>query len=358
MSDYPMPDDDVLGAIRSGLVIPAQPLALDDKRRFDERRQRGLARYYHAAGAGGLAVAVHTTQFAIRDPAVGLLRPVLELAAETIRERDLKTDRRTVLIAGVCGETPEAVREARLARELGYDVGLLSLSALAHAGEDALIDHCKTVAGEIPPFGFYLQPAVGGRVLAQSFWERFVAIPNVVGIKMAPFNRYQTWDVVRAVALSGRANEIALYTGNDDNIVVDLLTEYDVPLPGRVERLRIVGGLLGHWACWTRAAVDLHRRCREAAEAGAIPAALLSEAASVTDCNAALFDAANGFKGCIAGIQEVLRRQGLLTNRHCLDPAENLSPGQATAIDRVCQSYPDLQDDEFVAEGLAEWLAD
>ena len=355
--DFPMPDAAALRAIRSGLVIPAHPLALTEDRQLDERRQRALSRYYHAAGAGGVAVAVHTTQFEIREPRYGLLRPVLELTAETIRQRDAATDRRTLLVSGICGKTTSAVQEARLARELGYDVGLLSLAALSDADEEALIEHCRTVAREIPLFGFYLQPAVGGRVLPRSFWERFAEIPNVVGIKMAPFNRYQTLDVVRAVATVGRENEIALYTGNDDNIVIDLLTEYVIPLPNRTARLRIVGGLLGHWACWTRAALALHHECREAVEAGPVSADLLTRAVQVTDCNAALFDAANGFAGCIAGIHEVLREQGLLANRHCLNPEEDLSPGQLEELDRVRAAYPELTDDAFIAEHLDEWLA-
>ena len=356
--DYPMPDSAVLAAIRSGLVIPAHPLALTDDRRFDERRQRGLSRYYHAAGAGGLAVGVHTTQFEIREPRHGLLRPVLELAAETIRTCDAAFGRRTVLIAGVCGQTEAAVREARLARELGYDVGLLSLAALHESDEDALISHCRAVAREMPLFGFYLQPAVGGRILARSFWERFAEIPNVVGIKIAPFNRYRTFDVVHAVAAVGRDEEIALYTGNDDNILVDLMTEFVIPLLNRTARPRIVGGLLGHWACWTHTAVQLLAECQDAVDMGGAPEDLLTRAMQVTDCNAALFDAANGFAGCVAGIHEVLRSQGLLANRHCLNPDEDLSPGQQAELDRVRRAYPDLTDDNFVTAHLDEWLAD
>lgn len=353
---FPMPSDAVLEALHEGLVIPAHPLALTDDRRLDECRQRGLSRYYHAAGAGGVAVAVHTTQFEIRQPQYGLLQPVLELAAETIRACDSATRRRSVLIAGVCGDTQQAVQEAALANDLGYDIGLLSLAALGNASDDALIEHCTTVAKEIPLFGFYLQPAVGGRVLSRAFWERFVEIPNVVGIKMAPFNRYQTLDVVHAVASAGREEEIALYTGNDDNIVVDLLTEFVIPMPERTARLRIVGGLLGHWACWTHAAVALHQDCQDAVDMGSAPEELLTRAMQVTDCNAALFDAANGFAGCIAGIHEVLRAQGLLANRHCLNPNENLSPGQLEELDRVRRAYPDLIDDTFIAMHLDDWL--
>lgn len=334
---------DKLALLRKGTVIPAHPLALTSSRKLDERRQRALTRYYLAAGAGGLAVGVHTTQFAIRE--AGLLRPVLELAAE--EERTSKT--LVLKIAGVCGPTKQAVAEAALARDLGYDIGLLSLAALKTASEDALIAHAKAVGKTIPIFGFYLQPAVGGRALPYSFWRRFVELPSVVGIKMAPFNRYQTLDVLRAVAESGRADEIALYTGNDDNILIDLATEFRF---GR-KTLRIVGGLLGHWSVWTRKAVELlqeiHRMPAPSAE-------LLTRAAQITDSNAAFFDAANAFRGCIAGLHEVLRRQGLLKGIWCLDPKEGLSPGQKAEIDRVYQAYPHLNDDAFVEQYRDLWL--
>jgi dihydrodipicolinate synthase/N-acetylneuraminate lyase len=332
--------EDFRNRLRRGLIIPAHPLALTADRKLDERRQRALTRYYGAAGAGGVAVGVHTTQFAIRER--GLLRPVLELAAAEAKG--------LVRIAGVCGSTKQAVGEATLARELGYDAGLVSLSALKDAKEDELVAHCRAVAGVLPVFGFYLQPSVGGRVLPIGFWRRFAQIPEVVGIKMAPFNRYQTLDVVRAVAEAGRAGDIALYTGNDDNIVVDLLTEFDVG----GARQRIAGGLLGHWAVWTRRAVELLDEVRALRDA--VPPSLLTRAAQVTDSNAAFFDAANGFAGCIAGLHEVLRRQGLLPGIWCLDPQERLSPGQAAEIDRVYRAYPDLNDDEFVKSHIAEWL--
>lgn len=341
-------------ALGAGLVIPAHPLALTRNRRLDERRQRALSRYYHAAGAGGIAVGVHTTQFEIRE--AGLLGPVLELAAETIAACDANTGRRTVRIAGVCGRTVQAVREARLAREKGFDAGLISLAALGNATDKELIDHCRVVAGEIPLVGFYLQPAVGGRVLAREFWRRFAQIENVQGIKIAPFNRYKTLDVIRGVADSGRAGEIALYTGNDDSIVADLLTEFVVQSGGREVRLRIVGGLLGHWACWTRRAVELLERCQKLRSKRTIPAEMLTLGAQVTDSNAALFDAAHDYAGCIAGIHEVLRRQGLLENLVCLSAKERLSAGQAGEIDRVQREYPHLLDDEFVSEHLDEWL--
>ncbi len=333
---------DVRARLREGLVIPAHPLALNAERRLDERRQRALTRYYLAAGAGGIAVGVHTTQFAIRD--AGLYRPVLALAMEEMRPRDV------VKIAGVCGRTEQALAEAECAASLGYDAVLLSLAALHDAPEDALIEHSRAVAGVLPVIGFYLQPAVGGRVLPYSFWRRFAEIENLVAIKMAPFNRYQTLDVVRAVAESGRAREIALYTGNDDHIIFDLLIEYAIG----GERLRIVGGLLGHWAVWTSRAVWQLAGIK--ALDRTVPAEWLTLAQQVTDANAALFDAAHAFHGCIAGIHEVLRRQGLLEGRWCIDPAEDLSPGQGEEIDRVCRAYPHLQDDAFVREHLDEWL--
>lgn len=333
-----------------GLVIPACPLALDAARGFDERRQRALLRYYRAAGAGGVAVGVHTTQFAIRDPRHGLLAPVLELAADTLRGTGL------VRIAGICGPTAQAVGEARLARGLGYDAGLLSLGALREADEAALLEHSRAVAGEMPLVGFYLQPAVGGRVLPYAFWRRFAEIEPLVAIKIAPFNRYQTLEVVRAVAEAGRA-DVALYTGNDDHILLDLLTPFRFVVAGRLVTRHVVGGLLGQWAVWTRAAVAWHASCRRVVQRGEpAPASLLTGANELTDANAALFDAAHGFAGCIAGLHEILRRQGLFEGRWCLDPSEDLSPGQLEEIDRVCAAYPQFTDDAFVAEHRDEWL--
>jgi hypothetical protein len=252
--------------------------------------------------------------------------------------------------------TRQAVREARFARATGYHAGLLSLADLKDAEETELLRHCEAVAQEIALFGFYLQPAVGGRVLPLSFWRRFVLIPNVVAIKIAPFNRYQTLDVVRAVVESGRAREVALYTGNDDHIILDLLSGYDMHTAQGGQRVRIVGGLLGQWACGTRRAVALLETCRQARAAESIPADLLTLANQLTDFNAALFDAVHGFAGCIAGIQELLCRQGLLANALCLDAQETLSPGQAEEIERVCLAYPHLSDEQFVADHLAEWL--
>jgi dihydrodipicolinate synthase/N-acetylneuraminate lyase len=333
-----------LDRLRRGTVIPAHPLALNSSRKLDVRRQRALSRYYIAAGAGGLAIGVHTTQFAIRDPKIGLFRPVLELAAEELRHTDL------IRVAGICGPTAQALSEAKLAVELGYHVGLLSLGAMRDATIDQLIEHSREVARAIPVLGFYLQPSVGGRILPYSFWRRFAEIENVVGIKIAPFNRYQTLDVMRAVAGSGRASDISLYTGNDDNIVIDLLTRFRCDGAD----LRFAGGLLGHWAVWTRRAVELHEMLRD--HQGPVPADWLTLAQSVTDANAAFFDPANQFSGCIAGIHEVLRRQGLLEGRWCLDPEEDLSPGQMEEIDRVYRSYPDLNDDDFVQAHRDEWL--
>ena len=356
MADYPQPPAWVRDGLRAGLVIPAHPLALTVSGQIDERRQRALTRYYHAAGAGGIAVGVHTTQFAIRDPKHGLLERVLGLAADTLAVSDAATGRQTVRIAGVCGPTRQAQDEARLARDLGYHAGLLSLGALKNADDDLLIVHCDVVARELPLVGFYLQPAVGGRVLPLGFWRRFVQIPNVVAIKIAPFNRYQTFDVLRAVAEAGRAFDVALYTGNDDQIVLDLITEYSIKTASGEVRLGMVGGLLGHWACWTRRAVELLETCRQWRQSNQILGAALTLAAQITDMNAAIFDAANGFAGCIPGIHEVLRRQGLLESTRCLDPREALSPGQAAEIDRVWAAYPHLNDDAFVDDHRNAWL--
>ena len=350
------PAIDIRLALQRGLVIPACPLALNAARTLDERRQRALLRYYAAAGAGGIAVGVHTTQFAIREPRFGLFEPVLKLAAEEMARAGKPQGQPLLRIGGICGETRQATREAELLRDLGYHAGLLSLAAMKTAGEDQLVAHCRAVAAILPVVGFYLQPAVGGRVLPIGFWRRFAEIENVVAIKMAPFNRYQTLDVVRAVAEAGR-DDIALYTGNDDNIVLDLLTEYAVQTGSGEARLRMAGGLLGHWSCWTRRAVELLEECKRCRDSQAIPASLLTLAAQVTDCNAAFFDAANGFAGCIPGIHEVLRRQGLLEGTWCLDPSETLSPGQTGEIDRVCRAYLNLNDDKFVELHLDEWLS-
>ena len=342
---------DPMQVLRQGTVIPAHPLALDAGRRFDRKRQRALTRYYLDAGAGGLAVGVHTTQFAIRE--AGLYEEVLGLAAETA---SAWTDRPLAMVAGLAGRTEQAVSEASKAKALGYHAGLLSLAAMKGSDTDALIDHCAAVAEIMPLVGFYLQPAVGGLHLDAGFWTRFAAIPNVVAIKVAPFNRYRTLDVMRGVAEAGAENRIALYTGNDDHIVLDLVTPFTVMREGKPVTLRFVGGLLGHWSVWTRNAVDIYRRCRAAAAEDAVPAELLALDARVTDCNAAFFDVANNFAGCIAGCHEVLRRQGLLEGTWCLDPEEGLSPGQSAAIDRVLAQHADLSDDAFVAENLERWM--
>jgi hypothetical protein len=343
---------DVLATLRKGAVIPAHPLAVDAERKLDVGRQRALTRYYLDAGAGGLAVGVHTTQFAIRE--AGLYRPVLELAMRTASDW---TRRRPIMIAGLSGRTAEAVAEAQIARDLGYHAGLLSLAALKGAGEDELIEHAHTVADEIPLVGFYLQPAVGGLVLPVSFWRRFAAIENVAAIKIAPFNRYRTLDVVRGVIEANATERITLYTGNDDHIVLDLLTPFTIVAKGEQTTLRIKGGLLGHWSVWVKKAVELLERIHTADAANNVPADLLALDSQVTDCNGAIFDVANDFHGVIAGCHEILRRQGLLAGIWCLDPNETLGPGQKEEIDRVCAAYPHLNDDAFVRANLERWLA-
>jgi len=333
-------------------VIPAHLLALDANRRLDARRQRALTRYYIDAGVGGIAVGVHSTQFAIRD--AGLYQPVLQLAAETATSW---ARRPLVLVAGLVGKTEQALREAEMAADLGYHAGLLSLAALSGASEDELIAHCRAVSSVIPLVGFYLQPAVGGIALSRSFWRRFAEIDEVVAIKIAPFDRYRTLDVVHGVVGAGAEGRIALYTGNDDNIVLDLITPFVVRGEKDDVTVRIKGGLLGHWSVWTRGAVDMFTRIRTAVAQGEVGNDVLELAAKVTDCNAAFFDVANSFRGCIAGCHEVLRRQGLFEGIWCLDPKEGLSPGQAAAIDRVMRLYPELGDDEFVASNHERWLA-
>ena len=344
--------------LQRGVVIPASPLATTRTAQLDERRQRALWRYYSAAGAGGIAVGVHTTQFAIRDPKIGLFEPVLALAAEEFDRLDASRQQPLVRIAGICGRTDQATREAETARGLRFHAGLLSLSAMRDADDAALIAHCRAVGEIIPLVGFYLQPAVGGRLLSYNFWRRLAELDALVAVKIAPFNRYQTLDVIRAMADAGRT-DVALYTGNDDNIVLDLLTPYRFPRPdGSAAELRIVGGLLGQWAVWTKKAVELLERCHAVTQAGGdIPVDLLHTAVALTDANAAIFDAANQFAGCIPGIHEVLRRRGLLEGTWCLDPHETLSPGQGAEIDRVCRQYPELTDDQFVDAHLDEWLS-
>lgn len=345
-----------LTVLRRGAVIPAHLLALDGERRLDAHRQRALTRYYLDAGVGGVAVGVHSTQFAIRE--AGLYRPVLELAMRTAREWEPLGGRRPLfMIAGLAGRTDQAVREARLATSIGYHAGLLSLAAMQGADEDELIEHCHAVADVMPLVGFYLQPAVGGIPLSVGFWRRFAKLDNVVAIKMAPFNRYRTLDVIRGVTAACAETRVTLYTGNDDHIVLDLLAPFTFMRDGAPITVRIRGGLLGHWSVWTRAAVQLLERIHAAVEAGNVPPELLALDAQVTDCNNALFDVAHDFHGCIAGCHEVLRRQGLLQGIWCLDPQEGLSDGQAAELSRVVHDYPHLTDDAFVAQHRERWLA-
>jgi len=343
---------EALALLRRGTVIPAHLLALDRNRKLDARRQRALTRYYVDAGAGGIAVGVHSTQFAIRD--AGLYEPVLKLAADTVADW---AKRPMVLIAGLAGKTGQARREAEIARGLGYHAGLLSLAAMKGASEDELVAHCRAVAEAFPLVGFYLQPAVGGIALPARFWRRFAEIENVVAIKMAPFNRYRTLDVVRGVVEAGAEDRVTLYTGNDDHIVLDLVTPFVVRRGDENVTVRIKGGLLGHWSVWTRGAVALLERVHAALAAGRIDVDLLALDSKVTDANGAFFDVANDFHGCIAGCHEVLRREGLLEGIWCLDPQEGLGPGQADEISRVMAAYPELGDGEFVRQNLARWLA-
>jgi dihydrodipicolinate synthase/N-acetylneuraminate lyase len=346
---------EVLNLLQKGTVIPALPLALNKNRKLDERRQRALMRYYLNAGAGGVAVGVHTTQFEIRLPEVNLYGPVLEMAKEEFDNFGTSIQRPVIRVAGVVGKTDQAVGEAKLALKNGFHAVLLSVAAFANATNEEILEHCRAVAEVIPVIGFYLQPAVGGRKLDVDFWREFARIENVIAIKMAPFNRYQTLDVVRGVAESGRAEQITLYTGNDDNILVDLLAEYRIMVDGKEIRKRIVGGLLGHWAVWTRSAVEL----LEKVHSRQLPENIqdvLALANQITDSNAAFFDVANNFEGCITGIHEVLRRQGLLEGIWTLNENETLSPGQKEEIDRVYAAYPHLNDDAFVKENLDKWL--
>lgn len=342
---------DVRASIRRGTVIPAHPLALDEDRGLDARRQRALTRYYLDAGAGGLAVGVHATQFAIRE--AGLYETVLELAAETAEQW---TGRPVAMIAGLAGRTAQAVGEAKTAAGLGYHAGLLSLGAMKDDSEDALVAHCRRVADEIPLVGFYLQPAVGGRPLSAAFWKRFAQIDNAIAVKAAPFDRYRTLDVVRGIVEAGAEDRIAVYTGNDDHIVLDLAVPVAIRRRGEEIRVRVRGGLLGHWSVWTRRAVELLDRIHKAIDNDAVDQDLLALDSRITDCNSAVFDVANGFRGCIAGCHEILRRQGLLEGIRCLDPDETLSPGQAEEIDRVSAAHPDLNDDDFVSQNLERWL--
>ena len=350
-------------ALHGGLVIPAHPLALGEDRKLDERRQRALTRYYVDAGAGGIAVGVHTTQFEIRDQRHNLFERVLRIASEEVDSLGAsgafptkEHAGRFLRIAGLCGPTSQALGEAEIAIANGYDAGLLSMGGLGDFSEGQHLDRIRAVAGRIPVFGFYLQPSVGGRVFSYDFWRGVADLEGLVAIKIAPFNRYRTIDVVRAVCNSPRCDSIALYTGNDDNIINDLFATFRFVVGGEVREKRIVGGLLGHWAVWTRRAVELLGEIKAVAAAGTIPVAWMTRNIEVTDANSALFDAAHDFVGSIAGVHEVLRRQGLLEGTWCLNPEETLSPGQAAEIDRIYRQYPDLNDDEFVESHLSEWL--
>jgi len=345
-------DPALRAAFREGMVIPAHPLALTAGRELDRRRQRALSRYYVDAGAGGLAVGVHTTQFAIRE--VGLYRPVLECAAQAVAEW---AERPLIMIAGVVGPTAQARAEAETARALGYHAAMVGLAALREASEDELVAHCREVAAVMPVIGFYLQKAVGGQRLSRAFWRRLAEIDNVIGVKIAPFNRYATQDVVRGVVAAGAEKRVTLYTGNDDHIVLDLVSHYRIRRGDEDVEIGIMGGLLGHWSVWTRSAVAVLERCRAAREAGRVDRDMMALEAAVTDMNAAVFDTDNDFQGVIAGCHEVLRRQGLLEGRWCLDPEEDLGPGQMAEIDRVCREHADLVDDAFVAANLDRWLA-
>ncbi|HEY6975554.1 MAG TPA: dihydrodipicolinate synthase family protein [Chitinophagaceae bacterium] len=353
MTNYKGLHSSVKELLHEGVVIPAHPLALTEDLELDEQRQRLLTRYYIASGAGGVAVGVHTTQFEIRKPGINLLDPVLKIAAEEIEHAELKRD--FIKVAGICGPVEQALKEAELAAKYGYHLGLLSNGGLQHYSEAELIRRAYAVSEIIPVFGFYLQPAAGGRLLSYEFWRDLVEISNVYAIKVAAFNRYQTLDVVRAVCNSSRRNEIALYTGNDDNIVADLLTPYRLPANDTIVEKRFVGGLLGHWAVWTKKAAELLSEIKNCIANNYLEAEqLLSKGVEVTDMNAVIFDAKNSFRGCIPGIHEVLRRQGLLKGRWCLNPEEELSPGQVEEIDRIYKNYPHLTDDAFVKNFLEE----
>ncbi|MHC4692088.1 MAG: dihydrodipicolinate synthase family protein [Planctomycetota bacterium] len=354
-----MVNSDIINRLRSGCVIPAHPLALSVNNDIDEQHQKALTRYYLACGAGGLAVGVHTTQFAIHNPKVSLYRPVLELASETARQyvESINSDE-PIMIAGIVGETGQAVKEAELARELGYHLGLLSLTALRGRSINELTDHARQVANVIPIMGFYLQEAISQMTLGIEFWRKFVEIENVLAIKIAPFNRYQTLDVLEAVAHSERVDKIALYTGNDDNIILDLLTQHEFNVNGRTVSLQIVGGLLGQWACWTKRAVEYLADIKKIREnMNPVPQEMLTLASQLTLANKAIFDADNNFAGCIPGILYVLKRQGLVKEVRTLDEDECLSGGQAETIEKIIENYPHLCDDEFVKENLDIWLS-
>lgn len=347
--------DIALNKLKAGTVIPATPLALDNDRNFDEKGQRLLMNYYLNCGVGGIATAVHTTQFEIRNPEIRLFEPVLRVVSEEIERFEKENDTVIVKVAGVCGKIEQAAAEAETAKKYGYDAVLLSPGGLNDMSEDYMVERTKAVAAVMPVIGFYLQTACGGRQFTYNYWERVCTVENVVAIKCASFNRYTTLDAVRAAAMSDRCDDITLYTGNDDNIVMDLLTEYKFEKDGRTITKGFDGGLLGHWSVWTKKAVEIFERAKAEKQSGRISAQMLTLAAEVTDTNSAFFDTANGFKGCIAGLHEILRRQGLMKNIFCLNPDETLSKGQLDELDRVWKMYPQLNDDDFIKQNIANW---
>ncbi len=343
-----------LEILHAGTVIPATPLMLDSNRKFDKAMQKRLTRYYLEAGVGGIATAVHTTQFEIRKPEINLYETVISSVMDTINEYEEETGKVIVKVAGVCGDIEQATKEATLAKNLGFDAVLLSTGGLDSWSEDALVERAKVIAGIIPVILFSMQTAVGGRKFSYAYWEKAAEIEGVVAVKCASFNRYQTHDIVRAMTLSSRADKIALYTGNDDNIVIDLATEYVFEADGETKRAEIVGGLLGHWCAWTKKAVEIFHGIKSGEIKGE---KLLSLAAAVTDTNSAFFDTTNNFAGCIAGVHEVLRRQGFTDGIYLLNPEEQLSDGQFEEIDRVYRMYPELNDDAFAKEFIANYKA-
>ncbi len=347
--------EEALKILKQGTVIPAIPLALDENRRFDVKGQKLLINYYSDCGVGGIAAAVHTTQFEIREPKYNLFEPVLRTVSEEISEYEQRNGKIIVKVAGVCGENKEAVREAETAKKYGFDAVLLSPGGLNEKSEEYMIERTRAVAEIMPVIGFYLQTACGGRQFSYDYWRQICEIPNVAAIKCASFNRYQTLEVVRAAAMSSRCSDITLYTGNDDNIVIDLLTKYRFAKDGKIIEKGFDGGLLGHWSVWTKRAAELFERLKQEKDKPHISPELLTLAAEVTDTNSAFFDTAHNFKGCIAGLHEILRRQGLMQNIYCLNPDETLSEGQLDELDRVCGMYPHLNDDEFVRKNLEKW---
>lgn len=347
--------EEALKILKKGTVIPAIPLVLDENRKFDKDGQRLLINYYADCGVGGIAAAVHTTQFEIREPKYNLFEPVLKMVSEEIDRYVMKSGKVIIKVAGVCGETEQAAREAEIARKYGFDAVLLSPGGLNDKSEEYMIERTRAVAEIMPVIGFYLQTACGGRQFSYNYWEQICEISNVCAIKCASFNRYQTMEVVRAAAMSSRSSDITLYTGNDDNIVIDLLTKYRFEKNGQMIEKCFDGGLLGHWSVWTKRAAELFWNIKQERNKTEISSELLTLAAEVTDSNSAFFDTAHNFKGCIAGLHEILRRQGLMKNIYCLNPDETLSDGQLEEIDRVCKMYPHLNDDEFVRDNLQKW---